>query len=176
VLFLGRITEQKGAMQFLDVAERVLREVPQTRFVMAGEGDQIPEVLLKAGKMGLKNRLSMTGFLSRNGVARILSATDVLLFPSITDPFGISPLEAMSHEVAVVISKQSGVSEVVQNVVKCDAWNTVSMASAVVELIRNPGKRKALGKKAAREAKLISRRYHLLHCITRTFIVFLRVS
>lgn len=152
VLFLGRITEQKGAMHFLEVAEKVHRRVPQARFVMVGEGDKTPAVLSKAGKLGLKDRLSMTGFLSRTGVARMLSSADVLLFPSISDPFGISPLEAMSYGVAVVLSKQSGVSEVVQNVIKCDAGDIDAMASAVVDLLADPGKRRRLAKKAIREA------------------------
>ena len=153
VLFLGRITEQKGAMHFLNVAEKVHRSIPRARFVMVGEGDQIPAVIAKAEKLGLQNSLSLTGFLGRSGVARVLSSADVLLFPSLSDPFGISPLEAMSYGVAVVLTKQSGVAEVVRSVIKCNAGDIDAMASAVVDLLEHPDKRRSLGKKAIREVK-----------------------
>jgi len=152
VLFLGRITEQKGAMDFLAVAAKVHREIPEARFIMAGEGDQTAAILETADRLGLQGALSLTGFLERDGVAKMLSSTDVLLFPSISDPFGISPLEAMSYGVSVVLTNQSGVSELVRNVVKCEAGDVDAMASAVVELIKDPGKRRALGERAAVEA------------------------
>jgi glycosyltransferase involved in cell wall biosynthesis len=176
VLFLGRITEQKGAMDFLRVAAKVSREIRGVRFVMAGEGDETPRVLEAARRLGLQGCLSMTGFLDREGVAKLLCSTDVLLFPSLSDPFGISPLEAMSYGVPVVLTRQSGVSETVRNVIKCEAGDIDAMASAVAQLISDPERRMSLGERAAQEANRpgwaraaleIAAAYHELDVLTK---------
>ena len=150
VLFLGRITLQKGPDYFLDVARKVLAAHPETRFVMAGAGDMMTGVLHKSAAARLGPHFLFTDFLNRRQVDQVLRAADIFIMPSVSEPFGIVPLEAMAHGAAAIISKQSGVAEVLDNVYKIDFWDVDRMAEVVVELLEDPEKRKALGE-AGRE-------------------------
>jgi glycosyltransferase involved in cell wall biosynthesis len=122
VLFLGRVTLQKGPDYFLDVADRVLKVHPEARFIIAGTGDMSRHLLRKSAAMRLKNRFLFTGFLNRKQVESILRAADIYVLPSVSEPFGISPLEAMAFGITSIISKQSGVAEVVNHAFKIDYW------------------------------------------------------
>lgn len=138
VLFLGRITIQKGPDYFLDVAERVLKQHPEARFIMAGTGDMARKLLRKSATLKMKNRFLFTGFLNRKQVERILQASDIYVLPSVSEPFGIAPLEAMAYGVTAIISKQSGVAEVVNHAFKVDYWDVDLMADTINHLIENP--------------------------------------
>jgi len=138
ILFLGRITLQKGPDYFLDVAARVLKKHPNARFIMAGTGDMARRLLRKSAALKLKNRFLFTGFLHRLQVERILKATDIYVLPSVSEPFGIAPLEAMAYGVTAIISKQSGVAEVVSNAYKIDFWDVDKMAETINHLIEHP--------------------------------------
>jgi len=140
VLFLGRITLQKGPDYFLEVARRVLQHEKNVRFVMAGSGDMEKQVLHKAAYWGLKTKFLVAGFLERNEVESILSSTDIFILPSVSEPFGIAPLEAMSYGAVAIISKNAGVAEVIENAYKVDFWDIDKMVSIIIELIRNPEK------------------------------------
>ncbi len=153
VLFLGRITLQKGPDYFLEVAKKVLAAYPETRFVMAGAGDMMTGVLHKSAAARLGPHFLFTDFLNRRQVDQVLRAADIFIMPSVSEPFGIVPLEAMAHGAAAIISKQSGVAEVLENVYKIDFWDVDMMAGVVMELIEDPEKRKALGR-AGREEVL----------------------
>ncbi|NLW18626.1 MAG: glycosyltransferase [Candidatus Cloacimonetes bacterium] len=138
ILFLGRITLQKGPDYFLETAVRVLKKHPEARFIVAGTGDMARKLLRNSASRKLQNKFLFTGFLNRVQVEEILRASDIYMMPSVSEPFGISPLEAMAFGLTSIISKQSGVSEVVNNAFKIDYWDVDLMAETVNHLIENP--------------------------------------
>jgi glycogen(starch) synthase len=138
VLFLGRITFQKGPEYFLAAAKKVLEVVENVKFVMAGSGDMIRRVIEQAAAMGIGHKVLFTGFLRGPDVDKIFKMADLYVMPSISEPFGIAPLEAMSHDVPVLISKQSGVSEVLTHALKCDFWDIDDMANKIIAVLRHP--------------------------------------
>ncbi len=142
VTFLGRITYQKGPDYFVEAAAKVLKRVPNVRFVMAGSGDMMHHVIRRVAKLGIADRFHFTGFLKGDEVQQMFALSDVYIMPSVSEPFGISPLEAMRSNVPVIISKQSGVAEVLKYAVKVDYWDVDAMADAIYGLITYP----ALGK------------------------------
>lgn len=146
VTFLGRVTFQKGPGYFVDAAYKVLQKDPNVRFVMAGSGDMLDEMISKAAKMGITDKFHFTGFLKGKDVDKMFSMSDVYIMPSVSEPFGISPLEAMQAGVPVIISKQSGVSEVLEYAVKVDFWDVDAMADAIYGLLHYPALEKTLRK------------------------------
>ncbi|MCL1827411.1 MAG: glycosyltransferase family 4 protein, partial [Candidatus Cloacimonetes bacterium] len=138
VLFLGRITLQKGPDYFVEMAKRVLDQCPDARFIMAGSGDMARKLLHRTASLRLKNRFLFAGFLNRKQVEEILNSVDIYVLPSVSEPFGIAPLEAMAYGVTAVISKQSGVSEVVENAYKVDFWDLDEMTRIIIKLINDP--------------------------------------
>jgi len=155
VLFLGRITLQKGPDYYLDVAERVLKVHPEARFIMAGTGDMARKLLRRSAQLRLKNRFLFTGFLNRKQVESILRAADIYVLPSVSEPFGISPLEAMAFGITSIISKQSGVAEVVNHAFKIDYWDVDLMADTINHLIENPQICKKMGIDGMKEVNRI---------------------
>ncbi|MEM7682269.1 MAG: glycosyltransferase [Planctomycetota bacterium] len=138
VLFLGRITMQKGPEYFVAAAKRVLECVSDVKFVMAGSGDQVRRVIELAAEYGIGDRVLFTGFLRGEDVARVFQMADVYVMPSVSEPFGIAPLEAISHDVPVIISKTSGVSEVLEHVLKVDFWDIDEMANKIAAVLKYP--------------------------------------
>jgi glycogen(starch) synthase len=138
VLFLGRITMQKGPEYFLAAAKRVLDVMDNVKFVMAGSGDMIRQTIELAAQMGIGHKVLFTGFLRGPDVEKVFKMADLYVMPSISEPFGIAPLEAMSHDVPVIISKQSGVSEVLAHALKVDFWDVNEMANKIVAVLRHP--------------------------------------
>jgi glycogen(starch) synthase len=155
VLFLGRITLQKGPDYFLEVAKRVVEVFPNIRFIMAGAGDMERQLIHKSAYYQLQTKFLFTGFLKRKDVDRILSSSDIFILPSVSEPFGIAPLEAMSYGVVAIISKQSGVSEVVKNAFTVDFWDIDKMVEVIVDLLKNPDKMKRIGEAGAGEVERI---------------------
>jgi len=155
VLFLGRITLQKGPDYYLEVAERVLKVHPEARFIMAGTGDMARKLLRRSAQLKLRNRFLFTGFLNRKQVESILRASDIYVLPSVSEPFGISPLEAMAFGITSIISKQSGVAEVVNHAFKIDYWDVDLMADTINHLIENPQICKKMGIDGMREVNRI---------------------
>lgn len=138
VLFLGRITMQKGPEYFLAAARKVLEYEQNVRFVMAGSGDMIRRSIELAAEMGIGHKVIFTGFLRGDDVSRVFKMADLYVMPSVSEPFGIAPLEALSHDVPVLISKQSGVSEVLAHVLKVDFWDVNEMANKIIAVLRHP--------------------------------------
>lgn len=138
VLFLGRITMQKGPEYFLYAAKRVLDVMENVRFVMAGTGDMIRRMIELAAELGIGQRVLFTGFLRGDDLKRIYQMADLYVMPSVSEPFGITPLEALSHDVPVIISKQSGVSEILTHALKVDFWDVDEMANKIVAVLRHP--------------------------------------
>ncbi|MEM6393925.1 MAG: glycosyltransferase [Planctomycetota bacterium] len=154
VLYLGRITMQKGPEYFIHAAKRVLEKMDNVKFVMAGAGDKVREVIELAARHGIGHKVLFTGFLRGEDVAKVFSMADVYVMPSVSEPFGIAPLEAISHDVPVIISKTSGVSEVLQHVLKVDFWDIDEMANKIVAVLKYP----PLGVTLRQHADLESRR------------------
>lgn len=137
VLFLGRITMQKGPEYFLAAAKKVLEVMEDVKFVMAGSGDMIQRTIEMAAGMGIGHKVLFTGFLRGNDVDRIFRMADLFVMPSVSEPFGLVPLEALRNDVPVIISKQSGVSEVLNHVLKVDFWDIDEMANKIVAVLRH---------------------------------------
>ena len=146
VTFLGRITFQKGPEYFIEAAAKVLKRCDNVRFVMAGSGDMLARCVRHVAKLGIADRFHFTGFLRGADVQRMFALSDVYVMPSVSEPFGISPLEAMRTNVPSIISKQSGVAEVLKYAIKVDFWDINAMADAIYALINYP----ALAAMAAR--------------------------
>jgi glycosyltransferase involved in cell wall biosynthesis len=135
VTFLGRITMQKGPEYFVEAASLVLKKMKNVRFVMAGSGDLMNLMIARVAELGISDHFHFTGFLKGNDVNQMLRMTDVFVMPSVSEPFGIVPLEAMQFNVPVIISNQSGVAEILENAIKIDFWDTYSMADAIYGLL-----------------------------------------
>lgn len=132
VLFLGRVTLQKGPDYFLEAAAKVATIVPNARFVVAGTGDMLPRMVERAAHLGIGNKVIFTGFVSRDDGDRLYRMADVFVMPSVSEPFGIVPLEAMKQGTPVIVSRQSGVSEVIKNALKVDFWDVEDLANKIV--------------------------------------------
>jgi len=138
VTFLGRITMQKGPEYFVEAAYKVLKKMDNVRFVMAGSGDMMNKMILRTAHLGISNRFHFTGFLSGDDVYQMYSISDVYVMPSVSEPFGISPLEAIQSNVPVIISRQSGVAEVLNHAIKIDFWDIDAMADAIYGILNYP--------------------------------------
>lgn len=138
VTFLGRITFQKGPEYFIEAAAKVLKRMKNVRFVMAGNGDLMNRSIRRVAQLGIADRFHFTGFLRGDEVRKMFSYSDVYIMPSVSEPFGISPLEAMKADVPVIISKQSGVAEVVKYAVKVDFWDIDALADSIYGLLNYP--------------------------------------
>ncbi|MEI7676248.1 MAG: glycosyltransferase family 4 protein [Bacteroidales bacterium] len=138
VTFLGRITMQKGPEYFVEAAYRVLQRTKNVRFVMAGSGDMMNEMIRLASARGIADRFHFTGFLKGKQVYEMLKSSDVYIMPSVSEPFGISPLEAMQVGVPSIISFQSGCAEILTNVIKIDYWDIEAMADAIYSIVTYP--------------------------------------
>jgi len=138
VLFLGRITMQKGPEYFLYAAKKVLELMNNVKFVMAGSGDLMYRSIELAAQLGIGQKVLFTGFLRGDDVRRIYRMADLYVMPSVSEPFGIAPLEALDNDVPVIISKQSGVSEVLKHALKVDFWDVNEMANKIVAVLKYP--------------------------------------
>jgi len=139
VTFLGRITYQKGPEYFVEAAYKVLQKNDQVHFVMAGSGDMMNKIIRRVAELGISTRFHFAGFLKGEEVANMFAMSDVYVMPSVSEPFGISPLEALRSNVPVIISKQSGVSEILTHAIKVDFWDIDAMADAMYGLLNYEG-------------------------------------
>lgn len=139
VTFLGRVTFQKGPDYFVEAARKVLDKDPNVRFVMAGSGDMLNKIIKRVAQLRMGDKFHFTGFLKGGDVDHMFGLSDVFVMPSVSEPFGIVPLEAMRSNVPVVISKQSGVSEILVHALKIDFWDIDAMADAIYGLLHYEG-------------------------------------
>ncbi|MBR6054825.1 MAG: glycosyltransferase family 4 protein [Bacteroidales bacterium] len=147
VTFLGRITFQKGPEYFIEAAAKVLKRTKNVRFVMAGSGDMMNRAIRQVARLGISDRFHFTGFLRGVDVQKMFALSDVYIMPSVSEPFGISPLEAMRTGVPSIISHQSGAAEVLKYAFKVDFWDVDAMANDIYALLNYP----ALASFAAKE-------------------------
>ena len=134
VTFLGRITYQKGPEYFIEAAYKILQKDRNVRFVMAGSGDMLHKMIERVAALRIADRFHFAGFLRGEDVDKMFALSDVFVMPSVSEPFGIVPLEAMRINVPVVISKQSGVSEILKHALKIDFWDVDAMADSIYGL------------------------------------------
>ena len=138
VTFLGRITFQKGPEYFIEAAAKVLKRTDHVRFVMAGSGDMMNRCIRQVARLGISDRFHFTGFLRGADVQKMFALSDVYIMPSVSEPFGISPLEAMRANVPSIISKQSGAAEVLKYAFKVDFWDVDALADDIYALLKYP--------------------------------------
>ncbi len=155
VTFLGRITMQKGPEYFVEAASQVLHKVHNVQFVMAGGGDMMEKMIRLAAQRNISDRFHFAGFLRGKEVYEMLKASDVYIMPSVSEPFGISPLEAMQMGVPSIISKQSGCAEILHNVIKVDYWDVNAMADAIYSIIKYPAMYRQLSEHGLQEVNKI---------------------
>jgi glycogen(starch) synthase len=171
VTFMGRVTQQKGPRYFVEAARKVADRFPEAHFVMAGSGDLLPQTIDRVAELKLSTRFHFTGFLTSDWIARIWSISNVYVMPSVSEPFGITPLEAVQAGVPVIVSKQSGVSEVLPDALKVNFWDTDALAEAICSLLQYRSLSVMMKQRGEREiqqlnwrdaAKKLTRIYHEL--------------
>ena len=138
VLFLGRVTFQKGPDYFVEAARLVLDRIPKARFIMSGSGDMLARMIRRVAQLRMGHRFHFTGFLRGGDVDRMYALSDVYVMPRVSEPFGLTPLEAMVFDVPVIITRQSGVSEVLTNALIVDFWDVHEMANKICALLTSP--------------------------------------
>lgn len=136
VLFLGRITIQKGPDYFVEAAKKVLEFEPNTKFVFVGTGDMEPQIIRRCAELGIGKNVIFSGFARGADVHRAYQMADVYVMPSVSEPFGVVALEAMRNNTPCIISKQSGVSEVIQNCLKVDFWDVDDLANKILSILK----------------------------------------
>ena len=165
VLFLGRITLQKGPDYFLYAAQKVLEKDPDVTFVIAGSGDMEPFIIEKAAELGIADKVLFAGFLTGSDVDRAYQMADLYVMPSVSEPFGITPLESMRNGTPVLISKQSGVSEVIKHCLKVDFWDINEMTNKILSVLRHSELSECLQENSQREVKRFSWKESARKCI-----------
>lgn len=156
VLFLGRITYQKGPDYFIQAAAKIIREVPNVRFVMAGTGDLHHRMIELSADLGIGKHFHYTGYLNKESAHRLYEISDLYIMPSVSEPFGLTALEAMSHNLPVILSNQSGVSEVVNQCLKVNFWDTEELAAKTIALLKNRMLRDLMGQEAKKDASKLT--------------------
>lgn len=155
VLYLGRITIQKGPDWFLKAAKLVHDRDPDVKFVFAGSGDMELRIIEEAAELGIAQDIIFTGFLRGKDIERAYQMADLYVMPSISEPFGITPLESMKNGTPVLISRQSGVSEVIRNAIKVDFWDTHKMAEKILEVLNDKEMHNKLKEQGIEEVKQV---------------------
>ncbi len=152
VLFLGRVTLQKGPDYFVDAARRVLDVDPDVTFIVAGSGDMLPRTIERSAEAGIGSKMLFAGFVTRDEALRLYRMADLYVMPSVSEPFGVAPLEAMTQGVPVIVSRQSGVAEVLQHAIKVDFWDVEALAGKILAALSYPTLARQLKSEGRREA------------------------
>jgi glycosyltransferase involved in cell wall biosynthesis len=153
VLFLGRITRQKGPEHFVEVARRVADQVPDAQFIMAGAGDLLPRVVERAAELELADRMHFAGPVQGPEVDRLYRAADVCVMPSVSEPLGLVALESLRNGTPCIIPRTAGVAEVLRHALRADFWDVEEMANKVVALLRHAPLWEELSEAGAREVR-----------------------
>lgn len=156
VTFLGRITHQKGPQYFIEAARQILQYFPDVHFIMAGSGDLLPAMIDRVAQLKLSARIHFTGFLKGIQIQQVWSVTDVYIMPSVSEPFGITPLEAIQEGVPVIVSNQSGVAEVMNHAIKVDFWDTSALVNAIISVLKHKGLSESLKVNGKNEVKTLT--------------------
>lgn len=166
VSFLGRVTGMKGPEHFVEMAAKVLAHCPKTKFVMGGTGDKLQACIDKAKSLGISDKFYFHGFYDRADANKFFDLSDVFVLPSHMEPFGVTPLEAMIKDTPTVITKQSGVAEVLDHCFKVDFWDVEKMASQVIALLKFPKLHQHMKEYGREEASALTWDKPAQHCIS----------
>jgi glycosyltransferase involved in cell wall biosynthesis len=156
VLFVGRITIQKGPDYFIKVARRVLEYDPNVLFVMSGAGDMEHQIIRLAADMGLGDKVVFAGFVRGEELMKLYRAADLYVMPSISEPFGITALEALANGTPILVSKQSGVAEVLTHALKSDFWDIDDMADKILNVVGSKGLHDTLGEFGSKDVEHVT--------------------
>lgn len=160
VLFLGRVTRQKGPDYFVEAAHQALKKMADTgievRFVMAGSGDMLPRMIERIAQLRIHRHFHFTGFLRDKELETMFAISDLYVMPSVSEPFGITPFEALLHGVPIIVSKQSGITEVLSHVLKVDFWDVDELSDAIVRILSDDKLARALVTAGMRELEDVS--------------------
>lgn len=165
VLFVGRITLQKGPDYFVQLAKRVLEREPNVYFVMVGSGDMLPQVMKLAAELKISDRFFFPGFLRGAELAQVYQAADLYILPSVSEPFGITPLESLANGTPVLVSKQSGVAEILSHALKVDFWDIDEMTNQILAVLKHNSLQKTLAEYGRAEVKKITWNNAALKCL-----------
>ncbi len=165
VLFAGRVTWQKGPEYFIEAAARVAREIPSVRFAVAGAGDRLPAMRERVIALGLERNILFTGFLPPPALDRLYALADVYVMPSVSEPFGLTALEALQHGTPVIVSRSAGVSEVVRNLLRVDFGNVEELASKILSVLLFSPLARSLSARGRREVLRLSWRESAQRCL-----------
>lgn len=165
VLFAGRLTLQKGPDYFLKTAREVIKYVPNSMFVIAGSGDMEYQIMRQAAELGISNKISFVGYLRGDELNSIYKSADVLVMPSVSEPFGITALEALANKTPVLVSKQSGVAEVITHALKADFWDVDEMVNKITVLLKNKSLQECLQENGNKEVRKLSWTHAAKKCI-----------
>jgi glycosyltransferase involved in cell wall biosynthesis len=166
VAFIGRITIQKGPDYFIRVAKLVLSKNPDVFFVVAGSGDMEKQIIMHAAYEGIADKVLFAGFARGSELASVFKSADIVVMPSVSEPFGIVPLEAMAHGATVIISKQSGVAEILRNVFVSDFWDIARMADQILSLLKHRSLRNMLSEDGKKEIRQHSWQTRAKTCVS----------
>ncbi|MFH1448314.1 MAG: glycosyltransferase family 4 protein [Candidatus Micrarchaeota archaeon] len=172
VLFLGRLTEQKGPFHFLWTAKRVLEKEKNVRFLIVGEGALLPFLIQETFKLGIQDNVIFTGYIPADQLKKVYSKSDIYVMPSLSEPFGITALEAMCSGTPVVLSKNSGVGEATKHNLQADFWNIDAMAEYIIALLKYP----ALSNTLTRNELIEVKKFTWEKCAAKTFSVYKEVA
>jgi glycogen(starch) synthase len=156
VLFLGRITWQKGPFYFIDAAKEILETRSDIQFVIAGTGDLLTDMIQQVAEHRIGRYIHFTGFINHDQINQLYELADVYVMPSISEPFGLTCLEALSTGVPVIVSKTSGVSELVQNIITVDCWDIDAIAKNILALLSCPALQKEMSRKGKKEVEQLT--------------------
>ena len=156
VTYLGRVTHQKGPVYFVEAARKVADSFPDAHFIVAGSGDLLPQTIERVAQLRLSNKFHFTGFLNKEWINKIWSISNVYVMPSVSEPFGITPLEALQAGVPVVISNQSGVAEVMPHALKVNFWDVDALAESICSVLKYKSLSSMLKKKGEKEVRRLS--------------------
>lgn len=156
VLFLGRVTAQKGPDLFLEAAARVVAVEPRVKFVVAGHGDLFAPVVERAAALGLARHVAFTGFLAGAALEQAYAEADAFVLSSVSEPFGLTALEAAARGVPVILTRQSGAAEVLPSALRTDAWDVEDLADKILAVLKRPALAGFLAREGGREARALS--------------------
>jgi glycosyltransferase involved in cell wall biosynthesis len=150
------VTLQKGPEFFVDAAAKVVPHYPKVKFKVAGSGDQLPRIIERATDLGVAEHFIFHGFYTMDEAERLFSMADLFVMPSVSEPFGIVPFEAMCKGTPTLISRQSGCSEVINHALKTDFWDTDDMANKIVSVLQHPELQGEISEKGLKEIERFS--------------------
>jgi glycogen synthase len=156
VTFLGRVTHQKGPRYFVEAARKVATKFPDAHFIVAGSGDLLPQTIERVAQLRLSDKFHFTGFLTKDWIQKIWAMSNVYVMPSVSEPFGITPLEAIQAGVPVILSNQSGVAEVMPHALKVNFWDTDALAESICSVLKYKSLSTMLKMRGEKEIKELS--------------------